>query len=193
MNNKFDTRKLVGLALFSAIVVVLQLMGSFIRFGTFSIALTLVPIVVGAALYGPLGGAWLGFVFGATVLISGDAAFFLQYSVFATILVVLLKGILAGLCAGLVYRLLEKKNIYLAVMAAAVVCPLVNSGVFLSGCMIFFRQVVVDMGGGDNILKYVVLVLIGGNFIFEELFNIVLGPVILRIINIGRHYMGKKA
>ena len=193
MNNKFDTRKLVGLALFSAIVVVLQLMGSFIRFGTFSIALTLVPIVVGAALYGPLGGAWLGFVFGATVLISGDAAFFLQYSVFATILVVLLKGILAGLCAGLVYQLLEKKNIYLAVMAAAVVCPLVNSGVFLIGCMIFFRQVVVDMGGGDNILKYVVLVLIGGNFIFEELFNIVLGPVILRIINIGRQYMGKKA
>jgi uncharacterized membrane protein len=168
-------------------------MGSFIRFGTFSIALTLVPIVVGAALYGPLGGAWLGFVFGATVLISGDAAFFLQYSVFATILVVLLKGILAGLCAGLVYQLLEKKNIYLAVMAAAVVCPLVNSGVFLIGCMIFFRQVVVDMGGGDNILKYVVLVLIGGNFIFEELFNIVLGPVILRIINIGRQFMGKKA
>ena len=149
---KFDTRTLVGLALFTALVVVLQLVGSFIRFGVFSISLVLVPIVVGAALYGPLGGAWLGFIFGVTVLLSGDANLFLQYNVFATVLVVLVKGTAAGYCAGVVYRLLEKKNQYLAVIAAAVVCPLVNSGLFLVGCLLFFRQVVIDLGGGGNVL-----------------------------------------
>ena len=55
--------KLVGLALFTAIVVVLQLISSMIRFGPFSITLALVPIVVGAAMYGIAGGAWLGLVF----------------------------------------------------------------------------------------------------------------------------------
>jgi thiamine transporter ThiT len=114
---KLDTRTLVGLALFTALVIVLQLIGSFIRFGVFSISLVLVPIVVGAALYGPLGGAWLGFVFGVTVLVSGDANFFLQYNAFATVLVVLVKGTAAGWCAGLVYRWLSGKNQYLAVLA----------------------------------------------------------------------------
>ena len=33
--------------------------------------------------------------------------------------------------------------------------------------------------------------LVGGNFLFEVLFNIVLSPVILRLINIGRK--GKSA
>ena len=69
------TKTLVGLGLLTAIVVVLQLVGSFIKFGTFSISLVLMPIVVGAALYGVGAGAWLGFVFGVVVLLSGDASF----------------------------------------------------------------------------------------------------------------------
>ena len=68
---------MVGVALFTAIVVVLQLLGGGIKFGVFSISLVLVPIVVGAAVYGWKAGAFLGFVFGAAVLFSGDAADFL--------------------------------------------------------------------------------------------------------------------
>ena len=51
MSKNNNTQKIVGLGLFTAIVIVLQLMGSFIRFGTFSISLVLVPVVIGAALY----------------------------------------------------------------------------------------------------------------------------------------------
>ena len=72
MSKNNNTQKIVGLGLFTAIVIVLQLMGSFIRFGTFSISLVLVPVVIGAALYGAGAGAWLGFVFGVVVLLSGD-------------------------------------------------------------------------------------------------------------------------
>ena len=46
-NSRIDTRTLTGLALFTAIVVVLQFLGSFVRFGPFSISLVLIPIVVG--------------------------------------------------------------------------------------------------------------------------------------------------
>ena len=50
MSKNNNTQKIVGLGLFTAIVIGLQLMGSFIRFGTFSISLVLVPVVIGAAL-----------------------------------------------------------------------------------------------------------------------------------------------
>ena len=102
MKTNTKTSKVVGLGLFTAIVVVLQFLGSFIKFGPFSITLVLAPIVIGAALYGIGAGAYLGLVFGATVLISGDAAAFLTINPIGTVIIVLLKGMLAGLAAGLV-------------------------------------------------------------------------------------------
>ena len=96
------TRKLVGIALFSAIVVVLQLLGAFIRLGQFSVSLVLIPIVVGSAVYGMGAGTWLGFMFGFAVMISGDAASFIALNPAGTFITVLLKGILAGLVVELV-------------------------------------------------------------------------------------------
>ena len=72
------TRQLAGMAIFTAIVVVLQLLGTFVRFGPFSISLVLVPIVIGAALYGAKAGAWLGFVFGVVVCALDAGAFLMS-------------------------------------------------------------------------------------------------------------------
>jgi uncharacterized membrane protein len=185
---RFDTRKLTGMALMTAIVVVLQLLGSFIRFGTFSISLVLVPIVVGAALYGAAAGGWLGFVFALVVLLSGDASLFMAVSPVGTVLTVMLKGIVAGLGAGVVYTLLKKHEIP-AVIAAAVAAPVLNTGIFLLGCLCFFmptvREWAAAMGFADA-GTYMILGLAGGNFLFELLFNIVLSPVIVRLLRIAR-------
>lgn len=54
---KVNAKKIAGVGLLTALVVVLQLLGSFIKFGTVSISLVLIPIVVGAALYGVGAGA----------------------------------------------------------------------------------------------------------------------------------------
>lgn len=184
-----NTQKIVGLGLFTAIVIVLQLLGSFIKFGPFSISLVLVPVVIGAALYGAGAGAWLGFIFGLVVLVSGDAAAFLSVNALGTILTVFLKGALAGLLAGLVYKALEDKNRTLAVIAAAVVCPVVNTGIFLLGCNFFFMETIIGWGeaiGYADVGSYILYVLIGGNFLFELLFNVVLSPVVVRLIRIGK-------
>lgn len=175
------------LGLMTALVVVLQLLGSFIRFGTFSISLVLIPIVVGAALMGPLEGGWLGLVFGAVVLISGDAAGFLAINIPGTVITVLVKGMAAGLIAGLVYRLLEKKNRWVAILVSAIVCPVVNTGVFFAGCYLFFFDAL-SAGAADkgySLFLYIILVMIGGNFLFELLFNLVLSPVVLRLTELG--------
>ena len=188
--NKTKTQKLVGLALFTAIVVVLQLTGSFIKFGIFSISLVLVPIVVGAAVYGPKAGTWLGFVFGLVVLLSGDAAPFLTVNALGCVATVLAKGAGAGLLAGLTYKALADKNKYIGVAAAAIVCPLANSGIFFLGCEVFFLDTIGDWakaaGFTGDATTYVIVGLIGLNFVFEMLVNLILSPVILRIINIRK-------
>lgn len=187
---KVDTKKLVGVGLFTAIVVVLQLLGSFIRFGAFSVSLVLVPIVIGAALYGTSVGAWLGFVFGFTVLISGDAAAFLTVNPLGAVIVCLIKGLLAGLCAGLVYKAIENKNITAAVAVSAVVCPIVNTGVFLLGCSLFFMETIAGwaeaLGFGSNVVSYMIVGMVGVNFLLEVLVNVILSPVIVRVIHMGK-------
>ncbi len=180
-----QTKRLVLGAILTALVILLQLIGSFIRFGPFSISLVLVPIVIGAAVCGYKIGAWLGFVFGAVVLMSGDAASFMAIDAFGTFVTVLLKGTLCGLAAGLVYKLLEKFNRYVAVAVAAVVCPAVNTGVFLLGCLVFFLKAIAEWGAGagfETTMEYMFLGLAGGNFLFELAVNIVLCPIIVRII-----------
>lgn len=178
--------KIVGLGLFTAIVFVLQMLGAFIRFGPFSISLVLVPIVVGAAMYGAMGGAWLGFVFGMAVIISGDAAAFLVVNPLGTVITVLAKGIAAGLGAGFVYKLAAKKNRYVAVAASAVVSPILNTGLFLIGCLIFFLPTIAGWASADgyagNAVQYMIFVMVGLNFIVEMAINVVLCPVILRIL-----------
>ena len=185
----------------TALVVVLQMLGLSIRFGPFSVSLVLIPIVIGAATCGPWIGGWLGLVFGAVVLLSGDAAPFLAVHAPGTVLTVLLKGALCGLAAGFVYRLFGKwtfafKNlqtgkeswdINLGVILAAVAAPVVNTGVFLLGCWAFFMPLLSEWAAGmgyENVAGYMFFGLVGGNFLFELLFNIVLSPVIVRVLEI---------
>ncbi len=184
-----NTKKLVGVGLLTAIVVVLQAVALAIRpTGIFNISLVLVPIVVGAALYGYKAGAWLGFVFSVMVLFT-DSAAFMAVSVPGTVITVLVKGTVAGLAAGLIYLLLEKKNRYVAVIAAAVICPVVNTGIFLLGCLLFFMDTIngwAAAAGFANAGAYMIMALVGVNFLIELLLNIVLSSVIVRIIRFGK-------
>ena len=191
MKTNTKTSKVVGLGLFTAIVVVLQLLGSFIKFGPFSITLVLAPIVIGAALYGIGAGAYLGLVFGATVLISGDAAAFLTINPIGTVIIVLLKGMLAGLAAGLIYSLISKASSLAGVIVAGIVCPIVNTGIFLAGCYIFFQEWLVAVFGTTGFVT-VVAGLVGVNFLVELGINKVLSTAIVKIINLGKKQLHSK-
>ena len=184
---KFSTRKLTGLAILTALVVILQFLP--VKGPFFLITLTLVPIVIGSALYGAFAGAWLGFIFGVTVLLSGDAAAFLTINIPGTIATVLVKGTLAGLAAGLVYKLASKVNRYFGVICSALVAPVVNTGIFLLGCRLFFMDTVngwAAASGYENVGAYMILSLVGINFLIELGVDLVCSPVILRLINIRK-------
>ena len=183
-----STEQLVLMSLLTALVAILSYFGGFIKIGGLaSISLTLVPVVLGAALCGPAAGAWLGGVSGAVFFMTADAAFWLGLSIPGTIITVMIKGVAAGLCAGLVYKMLEKHNRYLAIMASAVVAPVVNTGIFLIGCLIFFIDTVKSFAIAENmnVGAYLIIFFVGLNFIFELIVNIVLSPAIARVIDVA--------
>ena len=189
VSSRARTERMALLALLTAMVAVLAYLGGFIKIGGFaSISLTLIPVVIGAALCGPLAGAWLGAVAGVVFFVTADAAFWLGLSVPGTVITVLVKGILSGLAAGAVFNLLERFNRYVAVIAAAIVCPTVNTGLFLVGCRIFFFDAVQTgaQGEGLSAFAYMLVFFVGFNFLVELGVNILLSPAILRILNIKR-------
>lgn len=187
MNTKI--KKMTGVALLMALVVVLQLLGGMIPpVGGFTISLVLIPIVLGAALYGPQTGALLGAAFGIVVVIgcitgtdAGGAIVF-QANPILCVLVVMAKGTLAGLLSGVVYALLKEKNQMLAMVLAAIVCPVVNTGIFIACMAVFFLDVLAAWAGGGDILGYIVSGLVLCNFVPELVINVVFSGAGVRIL-----------
>ena len=188
-NSNGKTRRLAGLALFTAIVVVLQLLGSFIKVGPFAVSLVLIPIVVGAAVYGVKAGAWLGFVFGVVVTIAvvtgADQGGYIMFSArpVMTVLVCLIKGTAAGL---LVYRAISKTNALAGVIVAASAAPVVNTGLFVLAMLLFYQPQLQAWAGDTTVATYIVTGLVGVNFLLELGVNLVLSPTITRLIAAGK-------
>ncbi|MBQ3135621.1 MAG: ECF transporter S component [Oscillospiraceae bacterium] len=191
MKRKNNTGKLVGIALMMALVLVMQTLGGIIPpVGGFSISLVLIPVVLGAAIFGPGAGALLGATFGVIVFINcvtgadpGGAMVF-QANPVLCFLVVMAKGTLAGFASGWVYKLLRGKNTYVAMLLAAIVCPVINTGVFVACMLLFFVDVLAAWAGGGDLLGYVLTGLILANFVPELIINIVFSPAGERICGV---------
>ena len=192
--NKTHVQRLVGTAILAALVIVLQFFVS-IPLGAFYITLTLVPIMIGAILFGPSAGAFLGAIFGVVVsiqVVTGAAGPF-SFTMFEmlpviTIFLCILKGTAAGWVSGIVYKALAKKELKkLATILAAVACPITNTGIFCIGLTVFYKSLVdasMSEGGFANIFAFVFIGMIGLNFVVEFAVNVLLIPVVIRIINI---------
>ena len=180
-----DTKNLVYLAILSALVVILQIVSN-VTGGILivPITLTLVPIVLGGALVNKWSGALLGLVFALAVLFTGAANAFLAVNFVGTVVTVIVKGVLSGLFAGLIYSALEKVNKYLAILIAGIVAPVTNTGIFIIGCYVFFYDYVLSLAGGEGMFIFVITVFAGVNFLVELGLNMLLSPAILRIVNI---------
>ena len=190
-------QRMTGLSIFTAVIVVLTVLCTFVRFGPFSITLALAPIVIGAALYGPGAGAYLGGVFGLVVLLTGvfgwdggTVMYLMSLNAVGCILICIGKGAAAGWVSGLLYRLIARKNMHLGVVAAAVLCPVVNTGIFIIGMMLFYMSTFESWAGGQAVIYYVIFGLTGINFLVELAVNLILSSGITSII---RYAKGRKS
>ncbi|MBO5938798.1 MAG: ECF transporter S component [Clostridia bacterium] len=191
--------RMVELSMLVALVVVLQMISALIPpiAGTVSITLTLVPVVVGAILFGKKGGALLGFTFGLIVLINCISGLDVGGNIlwnanpFLTALICFTKGIAAGFVPAVLYELVRGKKEqasggrkYAAALVAALSAPIVNTGLFVCGMLLFFMDTLRAWAGGTDIASYILIGLAGVNFLVEFFINIILTPAIVRIVEV---------
>lgn len=191
------TLQLVQLALLIALVIALQMVSALIPpiGGMVSITLTLVPVVVGGILLGKKAGAILGFAFGAIVLANCISALDPGGSIlwnanpFFTALICFVKGTAAGFIPALLYKAVKgngentgKGREFAATVVAAIVAPITNTGLFVVGMFLLFKDTLYAWAGGTDIVMYVLFGLAGLNFLVEFIINLVLSPAIVRIV-----------
>ena len=138
-------------------------------------SLVIIPIVLGVASCGVGAGAWLGGVFSLIVMFDPTTVPFLQFNSIFTVLLVFAKGVGAGVLSGLVFKFIAKKNKYLAIIVAALSAPVINTGIFVLGCILFFRELT-----GVGIYSLFTSV----NFVVELVVNVILVPTVYHLLTI---------
>lgn len=202
MRQTKKTLEMVQIAMLIALVVVLQLLSAVIPRigGTVSITLTLVPVVVGAILFGKKGGIMLGLTFGIIVMANCITALdpggnvLWSANPFFTALICIVKGVAAGLAPALVYKLVTGKSAspsagrkYVSALLASLSAPVVNTGLFVCGMLVFFTDMLKTWAGDSDVITYILIGLVGINFVVEFLINIVLTPAITRIVDVVKN------
>lgn len=186
--------KLCVLGVLAALTITLQVLSSFIPLpGGVSMTLALTPIVIAGALYGPLAGGLLGFIFSTVVYIfsiTGPGgtlvAYMLEASPVLFTILCFVKGTAAGFAAGLVYFLLGKvapKPV--AVIVTSAVAPIVNTGIFTYGLLVFFYNSLSEFSstnGLGNPLAVLFLLILGINFVVELITNLVLSSALTPVL-----------
>ena len=195
MKRNTSILRLTQIALLTALIVVLQIVGAMLNrvipFLPFNLSFVLIPIVVGSLLLGVRSGALLGGIFGLIVVIQCataiDPSGFILWGInpFFTILICMVKGIAAGAVPALVAKLFKKQT-YLSTTVAALCAPVVNTGLFCIGMLVLFHGTLVEWASGSNALLFCITGLAGINFIIEFVINAIFAPAILRIVNTAK-------
>ena len=189
MNKKkyFTTKMIATTGILVGIEIVLQIIGNYINPGFANINLSLIPIAIGAVMYGPLVGGFLGLVCGVMVLISPSTMqVFMPISPVGTIFTCILKTTLAGVVAGLVVKLFKPEKKIYGVILASILIPVINTGIFSIFCLLFFKPILEGMVTSSpevysNIGVALIVGVIGINFILEVISTVILTPSLYKI------------
>ena len=194
--NFFSAKRVTGTAVLLALVIVLQAFGGTIAIGAVQLNFTLIPIVLGAILFGPLIGAFLGFACGVVVLIQVMMGMVPFYALIwandpvVTTLTCIVKTTVAGFVSGLVFDLLSRKNSLTAVFVASGIVPVINTALFIVGCL--FMTAVGEMAGEQNLLVFILVGIVTFNFFIEFAINLLVAAAMHRVIGVIEKHFKRK-
>lgn len=188
--------KMAQLAVLTALVVIIQVFFSSIKVAAVTLTFTLIPIVVAGIIIGPLGGLFIGFVSGVVTLIqvfvSADPFYVLLITAnpIATAVICVLKNAAAGFISGVLFKAFIKimrGKVYISSLIASIACPVVNTGIFCLGMLMFFGPALTgDPTFGslisNGLVAFVFIGLAGVNFLVELALNIVICPVLCKAL-----------
>ncbi len=193
----FSAQNVTALGILLALVIVLQALGGSFSIGLVTLNFTLIPIVLGALLLGAWAGAFLGFASGVVVLIqviiapSGFYYIIWTYSPIITTLICLVKTTVAGWLAGMLFHWIGKKNNWVGIFVAAGVVPIVNTGIFILGCMAMWNTIAL-MSGGQNVFVYIIVTLVTANFFVELAVNLLVAPALHTVYGVVEKQFKRK-
>ena len=180
-NNFFSAKNVTTLAILLALVIVLQAFGGSFTIGAVTLNFTLIPLVLGAILLGPWAGAFLGLASGIVVLVQvivAPAGFYFiiwSNSPVVTTLICLVKTTVAGFVAGWLFEILQKKNLYAAIFVASGIVPVLNTSLFVLGCLCMGDTIAL-MANGQNVFTFILVGLVTFNFFAELAVNLLVAP-----------------
>lgn len=195
------TKKLTYFAILTALVVVLQFTANAVKIGAVTLNFVLVPLIVCGMVLGAAYAIALGAIIGVIILLSGvigmdgfTNVLFGEAPVVIT-LVCVLKTALAGLAGALIFKFFYKKHRLLGTFLSAAATPIVNTGVFVLGMLTITSSLVSNgyIDGGKQALVAICVGLVGVNFVFELILNLVLAPAVYRVIEILEKSFNKDA
>ena len=195
--------KMAQLGILFALVIVLQSIASF---GVINICLCLIPITLGAMLFGWKGGLALGSTFGVVALFWGIVGkdiftlYLFQANPFMTIVICLVKGAACGVAPALLYKWLSgieffgKNDGLFASIIASISAPIANTGLFAIGCVIIMDDVTSVAGSlglvAENFVSLLFIGLISFNFFIELAINAVFSPALGKLVSVFEKQFG---
>ena len=186
----FTAKNIATMGVLMALVVVLQVFAGSINIANLvTLNFSLIPIVLGAIVLGPVAGAILGFANGIVILIqviltpSGFYYIIWTYSPLVTTLICLVKTTVAGFAGGMVFRVISKKNTLAATFVASALVPIINTSLFVLGCLcmsdtILTYQNTLPQSQGMNIFIFICVGLVTFNFFIELALNLIVSPAL---------------
>lgn len=192
MNTQTDTKKLVRIALLTAILIVMEITGIGLIKTPSGLEMTImhVPVIIGAILMGPVEGAILGGVFGAISFWecfgkSPFGAVLLGINPVFTFIVCIPTRILMGYCCGLIFKALNKEDGKGVVSfgAASLSGALLNTFFFMTSLLVLFgrTEFIMGMRGTLNIFAFVVA-FVGVQGVIEALLAAFLGAALSKAL-----------
>ena len=190
---RVDTRRMVLLAMLSAILLVMSLTPlGYLNVGPLAISLNMIPVAIGAVALGPGGGAFLGAVFGITsclqcVGIGGASAMgmiLFEISPVLTIIQRFASRVLAGWLTGIVYKGLHKAHFHFASYVTGFCSALFNTAFFMVALVLLFghTEYLQELIAGKNILLFIIS-FVGINALVELLATTLVAGVVCKTLN----------
>ena len=161
------SRRTTLLGLLTAILMVFGMTPlGYLNIGPLAISFNMIPVAIGAAALGPVGGAILGAVFGMTSFlqclgIGGSSAMgviLLQINPFFAFIQRFVPRVMAGFLVGVIYQLARKVcKPGLAGSIAGFCAAMLNTVLFMGALILLFgnTQYMTDLIAGRNVIVFV--------------------------------------
>jgi len=185
------TLQLVQMAVLTAIIILMAFTPlGYLKIGIVSITFLMIPVAIGAILLGPVAGAILGAVFGATSFaqcfgLEPFGTALMSINPFFTFVLCFIPRILMGLLVGLIYKGMMKfpETKFFPYMVASASAAILNTVLFVGALLLLFgNNAEVHKMFGTSDLWVIITILITSNALIEIAVSLVVGTAVTKAL-----------